>query len=238
MTTNRGPLDVALTAGVTRLCHFTPSLNLPHILGDQEIRTTSELTADVRACFSPTDLQRLDGHPNFVCCSIEYPNLHYLARARERGRLAHFPDWLVFLLDPTLLERSGALFSPRNAAAGHGAFLKPGIEGLEECYAPAIEGAGGYTFTRSPSRLTACPTDEQAEVLIPGSIALDHVLGIAVRDETQAKAELARLRIAGISIQAVRLIIAPVLFDRAALSSAIRNGQRPTETPWNGEEDD
>ena len=36
-------------------------------------------------------------------------------------------------------------------------------------------------------------------MLIPGSIALDHVLGIAVRDEAQAKSELARLRIAGIS---------------------------------------
>ncbi len=229
------PASLALARGVTRLCHFTPSLNLPHIVRDGHLRPTADLSADVRACFSATDLERLDGHPDCICCSIEFPNAHYLARARQQGRLAHFPDWIVFFLDPSLLDREGVLFSPRNAAAGYGAHLRPGSDGLERCYAPAVVGAGGRTFTRTSFHLAACPTDEQAEVLIPGHVSVDHVWAIAVRDDSQARREVARLRAVGLTLEPVPILIAPTLFASGPLSAAIRGGERPTETLWNEE---
>jgi hypothetical protein len=226
------PSAAAAARGVTRLCHFTPSLNLPHILRDGRIRPTEELSDDVRACYNPTDLVRLDGHPDCVCCSIEYPNAHYLARARQSGRLQHFPDWVVLLLAIDLIDRPGVLFSPRNAAAGYGVHLQPGLPGLARCYAAAVAGAGGYTFTRGDRHLPPCTTDEQAEVLIPRAISVTEIGGLAVSTQTQARAELARLRTINVSLGPIPVIIAPTFFDRTALSRSIRGGTRPAEQPW------
>lgn len=228
------PAEGAQRFGATRLCHFTPSINLPHVLEDGRIRPTAGLSEDVRACFNPTDLLRLDGHPECVCCSIEYPNGFYLARAREGGRLRHFPDWIVLVLPLGLMDRPGVLFSPRNAAAGHGAHLQPGESGLERCYAPAVEGAGGRTFQRGSSHLSACPTDQQAEVLVPGEVALADVTGIVVATEQQARNEVARLRTLGLTLGHIPLIVAPAIFEKDRLSSAIRSGARPPERLWEG----
>lgn len=218
--------------GATRLCHFTPALNLPHILRDGRIRPTAGMSDDVQACFNPTDLERFDGHPECVCCSIEYPNAFYLARARQSGRLKHFPDWIVLLLPLALIDRPGTLFSPRNAAAGAGAYLQPGEDGLDRCFAPSVRGAGGYTFTRGPSHLAGCPTDQQAEVLVPGDVPRAQVSGIVVASEGQARAEVARLRTVGLSLGDIPLIVAPTFFNKNVLSSSIRGGTRPAEQLW------
>jgi hypothetical protein len=231
------PSTSAASRGATRLCHFTPALNLPHMLRDGEIRPTSAMTADARACFNATDLLRLDGHPGSVCCSIQYPNGFYLARARQSGRLQHFPDWIVLLLPLALMDREGALFSPRNAAAGSGAYLQSGEAALDRCYAPAVAGTGGNTFTRGPNHLPGCPTDQQAEVLVPGAIPIGEVQGIVVASPSQARAELSRLRAAGLSIGDIPLIVSPTFFDRNMLSTSIRGGSRPVELLWEDEDE-
>ena len=226
------PMTRAATHGATRLCHFTPALNLPHILRDGQIRPTAALGEDVRACFNPTDLIRLDGHPDCVCCSIQYPNGFYLARARQSGRLQHFPDWVVLLLPLALIDRPGALFSPRNAAAGSGAHLQAGEAGLDRCYAPSVVGASATTFTRGPRHLHGCPTDQQAEVLVPGNVPMADVTGIVVASATQARAELARLRTIGLTLGDIPLIVARTFFDRNGLSASIRSGSPPVEQLW------
>lgn len=226
------PATTAAARGATRLCHFTPALNLPHILRDGQIRPAAALSEDARACFNPTDLVRLDGHPDCVCCSIEYPNGFYLVRARQSGRLQHFPDWIVMLLPLALMDRPGTLFSPRNAAAGSGAFLEPGQAGLGRCYASAVAGSGGNTFTRGPRHLPGCPTDQQAEVLVPGNVPMSDVSGMVVASSTQARAELARLHAVGLSLGDTPLIVAPAFFDRNGLSGCIRGGTPPVEQTW------
>jgi len=232
MSTN-SLLALAEARGVSRLCHFTPSLNLPHILRDGCVRPTSELTADVRACFEQTDLSRLDGHPDCVCCSIEYPNVYYLAQARQRGRFRSFPDWAVLLLACDVLDRPGVLFSQRNAAAGGGRNLIPSASGFLRCYETPVTGAGGATFSRSSTHLLACPTDVQAEVLVPGPIGINDLIGVVFPSITQARSELARLRIVGLSLGDRTLIIAPAMFERDALRRAIQGGRRPEEVQWN-----
>jgi len=222
----------AAALGATRLCHFSPALNLPHMLRDGQIRPTAALSEDVRACFNPTDLIRLDGHPDCVCLSIQYPNGFYLARARQSGRLQHFPDWIVLLLPLALIDRPGALFSPRNAAAGFGAHLQAGEIGLDRCYAPSVVGTGGTTFTRGPLHLPGCPTDQQAEVLVPGNVPMADVSGIVVASATQARTELARLREIGLTLGDIPLIVARTFFDRNGLSASIRGGRPPVEQLW------
>lgn len=217
-----------LSRGITRLCHFTPSRNFGHIAATGNgVLSTRNLKDDERAVFNQTDLERLDEHPDHICCSIEYPNVWYLDRARLKERI--FKDWLVLLLSPWLMLREGTLFSSRNAAAGRGAYLRPGVDGFLRMFAAEITGAYGKTFKRQTTHLAAVPTDQQAEVLVPDQIVKDDILGITVMSEDQARNEVLRLKLMGVSASSFRIVIAPALFDKYSLDRFIRSGSRPEE---------
>ena len=216
----------ALRRGITRLCHFTPSRNLVHIVTDpQGLLATQSLTADERAVFNPTDLARFDGHRDHVCCSVQYPNAWYFRNAR--GKDAIFRDWVVLLLEPRHLWAHGTKFCPRNAAAAGGRLVAEGLETFEAMFAPEVVGAYGKTYARGPSRLPSIPTDDQAEVLIPDRVARGDVLAIVVVDESQAKREIARLQT--LDERVPRVLIAPEFFDAHRLSSMLRRGVSPKE---------
>jgi hypothetical protein len=218
---------------ITRLCHFTPSRNLIHIAsGRVGILATKQLREDERNVYTPTDLLRLDQHEGYICCSIEYPNAWYLARIRGNDPL--FRDWVIILINPRYLWTPGTRFCPRNAAARYGRDIAEGKAAFMELFADSVYGAGGRVFSRSPLHLSCCPTDQQAEALIPDRISPNDILGIVVVAERQARNELARFRLVGISPDRFKVIVAPVLFDRYRLSDTIRGGVRPRETVWAG----
>ncbi len=219
------------TRGITRLCHFTPSRSLAHILaGGDGILPSRLLKEEERLLFNPTDLQRLDGHPDHICCSIEYPNAWYLDRARKGEIL--FRDWVVIFIDPAVLASKETLFCPRNAAAGLGNYISAGHEAFTSMFAPSVPGAQGKVRDRTLLHLACSPTDDQAEVLVPHSIPPLSIRAIGLSSEEQARAERVRLDILGIDIGDLKFVVAPSLFNKYALSQAIRAGQRPSETLW------
>ena len=210
--------------GITRLCHFAPSRNLAHIAEDlRGILAAKYLQEDEKAIFNPTDLKRLDGYPDHVCCSIQYPNAWYFRTARGKERL--FLDWVVLFIEAHYLWRGGTKFCPRNAAAEHGRLIDEGFRAFEALFAETVKGP--RMFSRGSRHPTFLPTDEQAEVLIPDCIQRQDVLGIAVRDDAQAKQEVLRLKLQGRSCPPV--VIVPEFFDPHALSQLLRNGETPQE---------
>src|SRR4028118_2268045 len=116
--------------GITRLCHFTPSRNLVHILtGTTGILATKKLQTDERSVFTPTDLQRLDRHEDYICCSIQYPNAWYFDTAKSKDELHElFKDWVILFINPKYLWLPGTRFCPRNAASGYGNLVAEGKE--------------------------------------------------------------------------------------------------------------
>ena len=223
----------ALRRGITRLCHFTPSRNLAHIATDRHVILASRhLAEDEKAVFNPTDSARLDGFPDHVCCSIQYPNAWYFKKARTQERL--FEDWIVLLIDPHYLWHAGTKFCPRNAAAGHGRLVRSGADAFEGLFAETIDGR--QPFRRGPQHLASLPTDEQAEVLIPDRVEQCDIIGAVVRDEAQAKRELARLELLG--RRSPPLAIAPDFFEPHRLSRLLRTGQTPVEREYARGEDD
>jgi hypothetical protein len=117
-----GRVDVQVAAAVValplaRLTHFTPALNLPSILANRQLRSVKDLTEDVRACYRATDLRRLDGYPDKVCCSLQYPNGFYFDIAQRNSDVVNYPDWVCLLLDKTVAAAQGTLFCARNASA-------------------------------------------------------------------------------------------------------------------------
>ncbi len=210
--------------GITRLCHFTPSRNLGHIAEDcAGILASKHLREDEKAVFNPTDSERLDGYPDHVCCSIQYPNAWYFKRSRDREPL--FRDWVILLIKPHYLWYAGAKFCPRNAATEHGRLVDEGAEAFEALFVETVEGR--HTFMRSSRQPAFLPTDEQAEVLIPDRIQRRDVLRIAVCDDAQAKREVARLKLLGRSFPPI--VIVPEFFDPNALSQLLRAGRVPAE---------
>ncbi len=220
-----------LRRGITRLCHFTPSRNLAHIAtGKEGILATKWLEEDERGVFTKTDLERLDGYKGHICCSVEFPNTWYFDKARSKDPL--FKDWVVLFIDPKYLWLLGTRFCPRNAAANYGRSVLEGEKGFLSLFADSVSGASGRTFTRLPTHLPCCPTDDQAEVLIPDRIAKGDILAIGVRNRTQAKNEATRLRLMNLPIDSFQFVIALDLFDKHTLSQLIRSGKRPPETLW------
>src|SRR5438094_8456820 len=218
--------------GISRLCHFTPSRNLPHIAADKKgILATANLEQDELAVFTTTDTHRFDGFTSHVSCSIEYPNAWYMEKAQGNEHI--FKDWVVLFIRPQYLWHDGTRFCPRNAAAQRGSLIGTGFDAFEALFRNATRGAYNRLHVRSSSHPNCCPTDDQAEVLVPNRIALSDVIGVAVRSEAQAKREMSRLRILGVKDETFRFVIAPMLFQPDALSEAIRRGRLPRETPFN-----
>ena len=216
----------AMRRGITRLCHFTPSRNLGHIAVDPRgILASRHLGEDEKSVFNPTDSERLDGYPNHVCCSIQYPNAWYFRTARRQERL--FRDWVVLLINAQYLWRPGTKFCPRNAAAMRGGLINEGVEAFESLFAKTVKGAGGRTFTRGSSHPDFLPTDQQAEVMVPDQIQRQDVIGIAVHDEGQAKREVAALKLLG--QEPLPIVIVPEFFNPNVLSQLLCAGKTPSE---------
>ena len=212
--------------GITRLCHLTPSRNLVHIATDPSgILDSKSLAGDDAATFNPVDQERLDGFLDHVCCSIQYPNAWYLRNVRHKDKVFH--DWVILLIEPDYLWGQGTKFSPRNAAASHGSYVKDGIKGFQRLYAEKSAGSGGHIYSRGINHPDFLPTDEQAEVLVPSPIPRSDIIGVVVPDKSQAKREIARLEALGVQLR--RFLIAPELFDPVQLSSTLRSGNLPSE---------
>ena len=217
----------AIRRGITRLCHFTPSRNLAHIVSDASgVLASRHLQDNESAIFNPTDKDRLDGYPDHVCCSIQYPNGWYFKKARSKEIL--FRDWVVLLIDAHYVWQTGTKFSPRNAAAGHGRLVQTGLAAFDALFAQSVDGV--QTFRRGPKHPDWLPTDEQAEVLILDRIGLRDIRGFVVRDEDQAAREASRLNLLGVEIP--RIVIAPEFFEPRQLSRLLRIGWVPTEREY------
>jgi hypothetical protein len=208
--------------GITRLCHFTQSRKFIDMIAETHaILPTSEIQKNHRDML---DALRLDGRLDHVCCSIEYPNVWYFEKIKNNDPL--FRDWVILCLNPCLLWERQCLFSPLNAATQRGAFITKGWDGWRSLFAPYIQGAGGYVRSRQ-NILSCSPTDDQAEVLVPGPIPKNFIQAVIVRDEEQARSERARFRALKLDIT-FDWIVSPTLFGKS-MSSQIRGGRRPDE---------
>ncbi|WP_426621983.1 DarT ssDNA thymidine ADP-ribosyltransferase family protein [Microbacterium sp. As-52] len=179
------------TRGITRVTHFTNSRNFPGILQTGEILPTATLI-ERGISHNITDPERYDGLLSHVCCNVEYPNAYYFSKAARRPNHTNFSDWMLLLIDPSILTAPGVLFAPANAAKLSGTTLADGVTGLSNQYAQSVNG-----YARQPKHLLACPTDVQAEVLVPNGIPLSLVRAIVVPSAAAVTREFSRLAVLG-----------------------------------------
>ena len=219
---------------ITRLCHFTPSRNLRRILKCPQGLLSTDQLRRLNKKFIPTDIKRLDGHTDHVCCSVQYPNSWYLRQVAERQD--SIVDWVVLLLCPSYLWQDGTKFCDKNAAAGSGRRVRPGRKGFSALFADEVAATSGAEFYTRGSKPSCVPTNDQAQVLIPDHVDRDAITGLVFSSITQATRELTRLKKR--KLPTPRTLIAPTLFCPRELSRMLRSGQLPKETVYDHEDTD
>lgn len=222
--------------GISRLAHFTPLRNLVHIAtSDDGLLSTKALTEEERSAFNPQDLERLDGFPDHISCSIEYPNAYYLRRKRKdaRGEERIFPDWVCLLIASSHLWRDSTLLCPHNAAGRRGVDVGSGIECFKSLFAEEVD-APQRVWTRERQPL-CCPTDAQAEVLVHRQIPPRDILGIAVESEAQAGNTYAVLRQLEAPVEELPILICPDFYSPTTLALGLQANRRPVERDWHPE---
>jgi hypothetical protein len=218
-------LKRARDRGLTRLCHFTRAVNLPHILVTGEIRSAGELASSAES-FRCTDMRRHDGRPHQICCSLEYPNAWYLDYVRAADR--NFRDWVVLAFDLDLLSSAGVSFCPVNSARSKGARISEAtLESFEALFAQYV--IGNALRARLPGHPDWWPTDDQAEVLLSVAVPAAKIRRILVEGDSQAAMLHHQLRAQHLEDALPPIFVAPGLFDKYSLSKAIRIGIRPKE---------
>lgn len=218
---------------IGRLCHVTPFRNLVHIANGEGLLSTKFLKCSERREFNQQDLERLDGHPDHICCSIEYPNAWYLRSKREGNRSVrqNFPDWVCVTFNPNHLWAETTLFCPQNASAECGSQIGAGSAMFNSLFATCTLGSKNRTFSREqlPQQ---CPTNDQAEVLVLRHIPYADIQHVIVADESQAKRIFVGLSQLEAQDDLFQLRICPEFFDPVRLSKKLRSGIRPTEVDW------
>lgn len=221
--------------GITRLCHLTPFRNLLHLASNGRGLLSLQQLAEAQGDYDQQDLLRLDGHPDHISCSIEYPNGWYLNQRRLRATPLQklFPDWVCLSISTRRFASPGTKVCVRNAAAGRGRYLQDlSEESLRSLYAQTISGSRGVARLRTKTRIPACPTDDQAEVLIHRAVPLADIQAVIVASEGQARRHYVALRQIGAQPERFNWVVAPILLTTRELSNAIAEGQRPAERLW------
>lgn len=204
--------------GITRLCHFTKIKNLPYILGkydgiDNGILATEYI--DDRVC-EVNDQHRLDGRRDYVCTSIEYPNLKFFYVSQKNSKDSNFRDWVVLLINPEIIGNT-ALFSKYNAALERGKYIKKGISSFRELF---------DNFDVRPMLLPDnITTNDQAEVLISQKIPVEAIYGVVFKDKSVADAEKIRLKLCGVNTENLKFYICEEMFAGRDTRKKLETGE-------------
>ena len=199
--------------GITRLVHFTSIKALEHIIQDGRILSTKRISPKIQGIVA-NDFQRHDSHLDYICCSIQWPNVFLLNKFIEE-----YPQrqWVVLILCKDPLWWSKTKFSPINAATESGFYVKQGVEGFNSLFANEVPGRE-KELRRSPLHRLNCPTDIQAEVLVKGAIATSFIKGAIVQSDEDKKKIRPML-----SGHDIRLSKISWLFNRAKVRIIVRN---------------
>ena len=203
---------------ITRLVHFTRIQSLEGIIGDRRIESTRRLLESGRMTgrmIERNDDKRLDGYLDFVCCSVEYPNVYLLHEYRQRN-----PDqqWVHLCLKPNILALKTTKFAPVNAASELGTQVNGGIDGFSAMFEKHLP---GRSYVRKKTHLSNCPTDLQAEVLVKDSVPLSAIDEVIV--ESAADAATIDLLIQDWPDRNPSVEVQPLLFDKDELPKIIRD---------------
>ena len=160
---------------ISYLVHLTKMENFRGICRAGAILSVNELKL-INLAYEAFDTSRLDGHLDFINCSIGYHNFHMFYGAVSKSRTHD----VLLLVRPDYLWFSETRFCSVNAATRRGAYVGSGFAALTDMYADRVDdNVGSQIRDGKPEWL---PTSIQAEVLVYQSIPIEDILSVVLRD--------------------------------------------------------
>jgi hypothetical protein len=191
--------------GITRVVHFTPTINLTSIYKQEALLSREKLkhlaVADPGLHLADyvefTDRLRLDGLNDYLNLSIQHPNHCLFKKFRDSCR-NWYDSWCVIALKVECIWYADTMFSIGNAAGSYS--KRHGINGQYKTFCSLFQDkvlAGNMYGQRILTRtnLSDChTTDAQAEVLVKERIPIDCISEVFF--ETQEEANRIRRALA------------------------------------------
>ena len=106
--------------GIKRFCHFTRLEAVEEIIKSDSVHSKTSLESQ-SIKFSSNDPDRLDSHPDYISCTIQYPNLYVLDQFRVNHPRA---KWVIIEITPTPVLMLHAKVCVTNAATKKGSLIK------------------------------------------------------------------------------------------------------------------
>lgn len=211
---------------INYLVHFTKSSNLPFILGDEQLQSTPDgIVSDdlLPEEIERNDKKRNDQHTDYVCCTVEFPNLLFQYHQQKSQEDNLFDEWAFIYIDPKIIDDT-TLFSPINAATGNGINLDCGVDAFEHLFDQQIEYYKKYgnemreMHVARPEGLPSCYTSSiQAEVMIKDRIPKEYIREIRFPQST-FDYEQSRLKLCYVNLSNIKVSS----FDERAMWRQVR----------------
>ncbi len=176
-------LEVAERIGVKNVVHFTTTRGALGVLAAGAVKSRHRLPKDryLEHVYQPNSEFRKDkAWLDYVNLSIERIN-DWMFGASARWHVADGNPWVVLSFVPNILAHPGVVFTTTNNI--YPACIRAeGLTGFSMMYADTVRGRYNELHDRV-GKMTAWPTDRQAEVLYPGELSCTHLQGIDVQTE-------------------------------------------------------
>lgn len=219
--------EIVKNRGITRLCHFTKSSNLPYILGEGKEDSNGLISNDkVRASqfLSVNDINRFDGRPELICTSLQYPNFFFFDVSRKKNLDELLSDWVIILISPTIVDNH-TYFCPVNAATQNGKYISQGIDKFESLFSKDIESSKAPA--RSDNMAKNIPTDNQAEILFSKDIPKEAIIGLVFSNKEQAILERIRLKLCNVSLENINIYFSKKWYEKNSVYELIKGNEIP-----------
>lgn len=198
---------------INYLVHFTKSSNLPFILGDESLQSTPNgIVSDdlLPQEMERNDKKRNDQHTDYVCCTVEFPNLRFQYRQKMQQVNELFDEWAFIYIDPSIINDT-TLFSPINAATGNGINLECGPDAFENIFGESIDYYRKYANEMKGRQLVrpeGLPSNYassiQAEVMIKDKISKEYIREIRFPSNT-FDYEQSRLKLCHVDLSNIKV---------------------------------
>lgn len=184
---HRGIPEVVIDRGITEVLHFTTNFGLIGVGAKQAVLSRDLLDADeyLEHICTPVwkDRWKDADWTGYVNLSVSHVS-HRMFTSSRRNHAGEELWWPVLSFTPDILADQGVVFTTTNNSYTGTVQRGTGHSGLEQLFGPAVPWGHYGTIAR---RWTGMPdswtTNDQAEVLYPAQLSLEHLQAIYVEEE-------------------------------------------------------
>jgi hypothetical protein len=195
--TSASPSAAASARGITEVLHFTTQKGVLGAIRKQALLSRVQVQDDPDLAFIFTAVwpRRDPDWVDYVSLSLDQINRSLYAKAQH-----NMPElwWAILSFTPAILDHDGVIFTTTNNVYDEVCQRAPGVTGFEAMFQPSVPwGYRGSVKRRWAGHSANRPTDEQAEVLYPKQIGLEHLQALYVPEDQHRRLVLAWCEVMG-----------------------------------------